>query len=262
VLSFDPTRLRELHGLWLVGVAQLQSLEFLGALTNLEYLDIFIHAAADPSALGIPETIPIPSLRTLHIGTYPGFDPDLFLKPLKIPNLCHLVISSFPQAGISIAPVFSALFEGKGSLRLHTLCITGYDITLQDYLPWSHILEELHTLEFGHSTAHPGIFRALSTVIPNGHGSRWLCPKLTSLILDHCLIPSWPDFLRFIRTRTSLMPTGTGSEHAAILRKITLRNCYEGPMQSLPLQNSHKVELEGLREAADHRFELDFGEES
>jgi len=237
VISFDPARVTEIHGLWILDISQLQSLEFLQALVNLELLEVYIHTIPDLSqtVTNVPDRIPIPSLRRLQIGVYPGFDGSLFLKPFEVPSVQHLTLTTL-QGSASMEDIFDPLFGGKTIPRLKYLDIEAYGISGPSFSQWLSMFSELKTLRIAKVDADgfpdewleslnllPQVLEGAPTIPPGYVQSRptGSCPLLSSLIFHRCTLP-WEYVMGVVRSR---MPRCPDDLKDKFLRKVVIEKC-------------------------------------
>jgi len=204
LLSLDPARLRELCGLWVIEVAEFESMEILTSLSSLQRLSVFLHSPLDVSVLKIPSIIPIPSLRHLQISTFTEYDPNVFLKELDVAFVEHLEIYSGDS---SLGSLLDTLTGGK-IFPLKSLTLIGYNITASEWLPWFRKFMQLEKLTLGRGTIDVETLISLTTD-SSSSPTLWICPVLSTLHLRG-LEFSWEAMADLILSRA---PTGDGGGH-------------------------------------------------
>ena len=203
LLRLDPTRLRELCDLWVIEVAEFESMEILISFTSLQTLTIFLQPALDVSVLKIPSIIPIPSLRRLQIATYPGYDPNLFPKALDVAFIECLELCSVQPGDLPLGPMLDSLTGGIIP-PLKSLRLSGYNITASECMPWIRRFTELETLTLEDGTFDLEALNLFSCGDSLKPSDFWICPHLSTLHLKRFKAP-WNAMEDLVRSRA---PTG------------------------------------------------------
>ncbi|KAF8473107.1 hypothetical protein JB92DRAFT_3134848 [Gautieria morchelliformis] len=240
LLNLDPTRLRELSGLWVIEVAEFEPMEILTSFTSLEYLTIVLHAAVDVSVLKIPPRIPIPSLRRLSISTYPGYDPSLFLGALDVVCIEHLELDSTSIGDSPLGPLLDALTCGTIP-PLKSLSLSGHNVTASEYMPWIRRFTQLETLTLGRGTLDVEA-SLLLTCYSSSSPDPWVCPSLSTLVFKRFTLP-WEMMEDLVQSRSR----ATGG----CLRKVTFEDC-DG------LDDSHRNFFITIQESSCGLIQIDF----
>lgn len=194
LLSFDPTRLRELSDLWVMDVAEFESMEILSSFTNLETLTIYLNNPVDASLMKFPPRIPIPSLRNLSIGIFPDYKPELFLKALDVPLLEHLTIGPTPIIGLLLDTLMGETLPPLKSLHLF-----GHNITASVYIPWISKFRQLEKLTLHRGTLDLEVLASL-TCDDSRRSDLDICPLLSTMHFKLLRLP-WEAIEDMIRSR-------------------------------------------------------------
>jgi hypothetical protein len=242
LLKLDPTRLRELSGLWVIEVAEFEPMEILTSFTSLESLNIFLHAAVDVSVLKIPPKISIPSLRRLCIGTFPDYDPPLFLEALDVVFIEHLELANTGNGESSIGPLLDALTCGTIP-PLKSLSLIGHNVTASEYMPWIRRFSQLETLTLDRGTLDVEASGLFTCYDHSSSPDPCVCPSLSTLVFKRFKAP-WEMIEDLIRSRSPTGPNG------GCLRKVMFEDC--------EVEESHRKGFMAIQESSCGLIQIDF----
>lgn len=242
LLCLDPTRLRELNGLWVISVAEFESMEILSSFTSLQSLNIYLHIPTEGTVLKIPPRISIPSLRCLKIGTYSGYDPELFLGALDVHFIEHLELLSSAIGESPIGPLLDSLTNGNIP-PLKSLALIGYNVVASECIPWLSRFTQLQTLIIDRGMVDAGVLMML-TYNDVTSPDLQICPCLATMHFKHVKLP-----LRAVQGLVaSRVP---GGDAGGCLRRVTFEDC-EG------LEENHRAAFSKIQDISGGLIQIEF----
>ncbi|KIJ41295.1 hypothetical protein M422DRAFT_31878 [Sphaerobolus stellatus SS14] len=226
-----------------------QSLDFLGTLTNLEFLDFGVYETDSLMVTdNVPKRIHIPSLRRLDIGIMSDVDFKYIIRSFDVPFLEELTLRTSPYWEADPAEnLLDPLLSMKQIPPLRALTILGFKLMATLFKTWLPQFSNLETLKFLRWNSEP--HDALNSfILDETDSTSWICPNLKELSFDNCSV-HWSSVEDIVRSRVSVQ-NGTSHTEKSFLRKISLQKCVD-------LSNSFVDSLKDLENSSPGQLEVE-----